>query len=138
MHRKPTSGPLRDGPFSASMASGPADMLSYWPPRIHAPGSSVVLTPTRHWASPVELTIVLHWRHVSERGPQSATHSITFPTMSTTPTADTQRLRDPVGIRIPLAVLQVVAPSSGPGSGVPATAACHSAFDGSLLPALAH
>ena len=35
-------------------------------------------------------------------------------------------------------MLQSVVPLSGPGSGVPATAACHSAFDGSRLRAFSH
>jgi hypothetical protein len=54
--------------------------------------------------------------------------------MSKAPSDDTQLLRDPVGTLVnALAVLQSVVPLSGPGSGVPATAACHSAFDGSRL-----
>ena len=35
-------------------------------------------------------------------------------------------------------VLQSVVPLSGPGSGVPVTPTCHSAFVGNRLPALAH
>jgi hypothetical protein len=35
-------------------------------------------------------------------------------------------------------VLQSVVPLSGPRSGVPITAACHSAFDGSRLRAFSH
>jgi hypothetical protein len=59
--------------------------------------------------------------------------------MSNAPRADLQPLREPAGIALnALAVLQSVVPSSGPGSGVPATAACHSAFDGKRLPALSH
>jgi len=37
-----------------------------------------------------------------------------------------------------VAVLQSVVPLSPPGSGVPITAACHSAFDGSRLRAFSH
>ena len=47
-----------------------------------------------------------------------------FPTMSNAPRADTQAIRDPVATATPaLAVLQSVVPLSGPGSGVPMTAA---------------
>ena len=59
--------------------------------------------------------------------------------MSKAPRADTQPLRDPVATATnALAVLQSVVPLSGPGSGVPVTAACHSAFDGSRLRAFLH
>ena len=59
--------------------------------------------------------------------------------MSKAPRADTQPLRDPVAATANvLAVLQSVVPLSGPGSGVPVTAACHSAFDGSRLRAFSH
>src|SRR5882724_4203425 len=60
--------------------------------------------------------------------------------MSKAPSADTQPLRDPVAtcVLLTLAVLQSVVPLSGPGSGVPATANCHSAFDGSRLRELPH
>jgi hypothetical protein len=55
--------------------------------------------------------------------------------MSNAP-APTPGRADPVAIALnALAVLHSVVPSSSPGSGVPATAACHSAFDGSRLPA---
>ena len=59
--------------------------------------------------------------------------------MSNAPRDETQPLRDPVatGENV-LLVLQSVVPLSGPGSGVPATAACHSALDGSRLPAFLH
>ena len=53
--------------------------------------------------------------------------------MSKAPRADLQLLRDPVRDAEPIALLQSVVPLSGPGSGVPATAACHSAFDGRRL-----
>jgi hypothetical protein len=71
---------------------------------------------------------------VVDCGTQSATHSNRLPTMSKAPSADTQSLRDPVATATsgePL--LQSVVPLSRPGSGVPITAACHSAFDGSRL-----
>ena len=59
--------------------------------------------------------------------------------MSKAPSDDTQLLREPVATTVNvLRVLQSVVPLSGPGSGVPATAACHSAFDGSRLPAFVH
>jgi len=59
--------------------------------------------------------------------------------MSKAPSADTQLLRNPVATVVnTLFVLQSVAPSSGPASGVPATAACHSAFVGSRLRAFLH
>ena len=94
--------------------------------------------------SPVGLTPVSHVPvpHVTDRGTQSATHSKRLPTMSNAPRADLQLLRDPVGATASvLLVLQSVVPLSGfglPGSGVPATAACHSAFDGSRLRAFSH
>ncbi|MGH6630333.1 MAG: hypothetical protein ACREB3_11440, partial [Burkholderiales bacterium] len=46
-------------------------------------------------------------------------------------------LRDPARDTEPVALLQSVLPLSGPGSGVPATAICHSALVGRRLPALA-
>ena len=59
--------------------------------------------------------------------------------MSKAPRDDTQLARDPVRATANvLAVLQSVEPLSGPGSGVPATAACHSALDGRRLPEFAH
>ena len=48
--------------------------------------------------------------------------------------AETQLLRSPVPSAIMPVVLQSDVPSSGPGSGVPTTAACHSALDGRRLP----
>ena len=52
---------------------------------------------------------------------------------------ETQLLRDPVSTTdIVLFVLQSVVPLSGPGSGVPTTAASHSALKGSRLPAFVH
>src|SRR5262245_52543777 len=82
--------------------------------------------------------------HPVEIGTQSATHSARLPTMSKAPRSETHLLRAPVSATVPLppsgtsAVLQSVVPSSGPGSGVPFAATCHSALVGSRLPALAH
>src|SRR5262249_33946706 len=77
-----------------------------------------------------------HAPQSTDCGTQSATHSNRLPTMSNAPRADTQALREPVGVGSnAFAVLQSARPSSGPGSGVPATATCHSAFVGSRLPA---
>jgi len=53
--------------------------------------------------------------------------------MSKAPRADTQLAREPVSDTEPPSLLQSVVPLSGPGSSVPATAACHSAFEGSRL-----
>jgi len=75
--------------------------------------------------------------HPLEAGTQSATHSARLPTISKAPRAETQLLREPVRERPSLAVLQSVVPLSGPGSGVPFTPICHSAFVGSRLPELA-
>src|SRR5262245_39555165 len=107
------------------------------PPRISAPGPpSLSLAPARHMRSslkPPQSTQPV------ERGTQSAVHSATLPTMSKAPRADTQALREPVRVVVALlAALQVVAWSSGPGSGVPFTPTCHSALVGSRLPELAH
>src|SRR5262245_31553736 len=117
------------------MARGPATLLARKsPPRRSAPGAPSVAAPARHWPSSVELASWLQLPHVLARGTQSATSSSTLPTMSKAPSADTQLLREPVstGARV-LNVLQSVVPLSPPGSGVPSTAACHSAFDGNRL-----
>ena len=59
--------------------------------------------------------------------------------MSWAPRVETHAPRAPVGVLTPsLAVLHVATPSSGPESGVPFAATCHSALVGSRLPALAH
>jgi hypothetical protein len=59
--------------------------------------------------------------------------------MSKAPRVETHPGRDPVASTSKaLAVLQSRVPSSGPGSGVPATAACHSAFVGRRLAAFVH
>ena len=59
--------------------------------------------------------------------------------MSKAPRDDTQALRDPVRDTANVfPVLHSVKPLSPPGSGVPATAACHSAFDGNRLRAFSH
>jgi predicted RecA/RadA family phage recombinase len=65
---------------------------------------------------------------------QSATHSWTFPTMSNTPQADLQLLREPVFTIPGELTAQSVVRLSVPGSGVPATASCHSWFVGRRLP----
>jgi hypothetical protein len=99
----------------------------------------VVSAPATHWMSPVGLTPGVQLPHTVDRGTQSATHSNRLPTMSKVTRDETQLLRDPVRTAdIVLFVLQSVVPLSGPGSGVPATAACHSALDGSRLPAFVH
>jgi hypothetical protein len=59
--------------------------------------------------------------------------------MSKAPRAETQLLREPVRVAAnALFVLQSVVPLSGPGSGVPTTAPCHSAFDGRRFAAFSH
>ena len=58
--------------------------------------------------------------------------------MSYAPRADLQLLREPVFTALGPKVLQSVEPLSGPGSGVPITAACHSALVGSRLRAFSH
>src|SRR5262245_61366162 len=122
-------GPNTDGPKLALTVNGPAAVP--WPkspPRSSALGPAVVLAPERHILS---LLKPPHPGHAVERGTQSATHSYRLPTMSNAPRADTQAVRDPVAtVSRALAVLHAVVPSSSPGSGVPATAACHSAFEG--------
>src|SRR4051794_21500747 len=91
------------------------------PPRIMAPGPSVVLAPARHISSSLKLP---HPGHAVESGAQSATHSHTLPTISNAPTLETQPERDPVETRssgsdkVELVVLQDVIPLSGV-SGVP-------------------
>src|SRR5262249_28419271 len=71
----------------------------------------------------------------SAKSAQSATNSMAFPTMSTTPQLDLQWLRDPVLTGPGEFVAHVVAPSSAaPGSGVPAAAPCHSTFVSSRFP----
>src|SRR5215470_15215009 len=116
-------------------ASGPPIEVNA-PPRTSAPGKfAVVLAPARHMKS---LLKPPHPVQFVEKGTHSATHSATLPTMSKAPLADTQSPRVPVSDKSSPAVLQSVVPSSGPGSGVPFAATCHSAFVGSRLPALAH
>src|SRR5690606_21045488 len=78
-----------------------------------------------------------HVPQAVERGTQSATHSKRFPTMSKAPCVETQADREPVRVAAnTLKVLQSVVPLSGPGSGVPVTATCHSTFDGRRFAAL--
>src|SRR5262245_10826349 len=135
-----TSGGGKDSATRPSTSSGPARVpLRKSTPRRSAAGSTTKSkspgsAPARHLASPVGLTPGLQVPHVVDRGNQPATHSERLPTMSKAPSVDVQLLRDPVLTAAnTLPVLQSVVLLSGPGSGVPATAACHSAFDGSRL-----
>src|SRR5436190_8513275 len=136
------SNAVTDGATPPWMASGPGFTVGLMlPPRMSAPGSPVVAAPIRHCKSPVGLTPAVHVPQpdVVDRGTQSATHSQTFPTMSNAPRADVQLLREPLFTVVPTLVqLQSVVPLSAPGSGVPITAACHSAFEGSRLRAFSH
>src|SRR5262245_19772603 len=129
---------VEDGGMSRT-ASGPAvGPKKKAPPRTRAPGKvEVVLAPTRHISS---LLKPAQPRQFVEFRTQSATHSARLPTMSKAPRAETQLLRAPVGDRPGPSpeVLQSVVPLSGPESGVPFAATCHSALVGSRLPALAH
>src|SRR4030095_16503289 len=71
--------------------------------------------------------------------PQSATNSITLPTMSWAPTSDTHLLREPVSAMVGPPRLHWLGGSScGHGSGVPSAAACHSAVLGNRFPELRH
>src|SRR5262245_57266596 len=100
-----------------------------WAPASRVRRDPVPLTMLLFFA--VGLTPALHVPRPVDSRTQTATHSNRFPTMSKAPRANTQLLRDPVLTAVlALFVLQSVMPLSGPGSGVPATAACHSAFDG--------
>jgi hypothetical protein len=54
---------------------------------------AVVLAPDRHIESSLNPP---QSGHSVERGTQSATHSVRFPTMSNTPTSETQAAREPV------------------------------------------
>src|SRR4030095_274576 len=104
--------------------SGPASEPSLKdPPRNTAPGVVLVsLAPARHISSLLKPPQDVQ---VGESGSQSATHSVRLPTMSKAPRADTQALRAPVIDTAPEALLQSVARSSGPGSGVPFAPTCH-------------
>jgi len=101
----------------------------YPPPRTKAAGAGVIVSaPARH----MELLVVLPPLNVAQPGHavdvgiQSATHSLTLPTMSNAPHAETQPVRAPVATAVAAAeTLQSVVPLSVPGAGVPA-AACHS------------
>jgi hypothetical protein len=65
-----------------------------------APGPLlVVLAPARHMMSSLKLA---QPGHSAETGTQSATHSITLPTMSNAPRAETHPLRDPVANHRPV------------------------------------
>src|SRR5262245_34184184 len=132
---------VEDGGLVARTASGPASgppRTAKAPPRSSAPGKfAVVLAPARPMSSllkPPQPGLFV------EAGTQSATHSATLPTISKAPRAETQPLRAPVGVvnvGTTPTLLQSVVPLSGPGSGVPFAATCHSALVGSRLPALA-
>src|SRR4029453_10909099 len=128
------------GPAGFVGGCGGRNTLEKWPPRSSAAGSPSVAAPARHCVSPVGLRPALQLPQLVARGTQSATNSSTLPTMSKAPSEDTQRLRDPVAVRLKGRpdVLQSFISSSGPGSGGPATAACHSAFDGKRLRAVLH
>src|SRR5262249_14978722 len=130
----------KDSATRPSRSSGPASVpLRKSPPRRRAGGSSTKskspgARPARHRAPPVGRHPGLQVQHIVDRGNQLATHSERLPTMSKAPSVDVQLLRDPVLTAAnTLPVLQSVVLLSGPGSGVPSTAACHSAFDGSRL-----
>src|SRR5829696_8291841 len=72
-------------------------------------------------------------------GPQSATNSMTLPTMSWAPTSERHLLRAPVATAdAPLTLHCSAGSSCGQGSGVPNAAACHSALLGRRLPELRH
>src|SRR5262249_50950649 len=115
-------------------------MLPNSPPRTSAPGSPASLAPNKHWKSPVGLAAALQklTHSGSDRGTQSATHWASLPTLSKARSGEPQL----VGSRVPTksagVVLQSVIPLSGPGSGVPTPAACHSALDGRRLPEFVH
>src|SRR5499426_2104246 len=122
-----------DGGMSRT-ASGPASgPKKNAPPRTSAPGKfAVVLAPARHISS---LLKPPQPGQLVESGTQSATHSARLPTMSKAPRAETQLLRAPVrdgelSASAASDVSQSVVPSSGPGSGVPFAATCHSALVG--------
>src|SRR5262249_21793051 len=118
-----------DGPPLPLTAKTPASApLNPLPPRSRAPGPLKVFAPARHIAS--SLKPRLQPRHTVDSGTQSATHSLTFPTMSNAPQADLQFDREPVLVGAltpppPLFVLHSVVASSTL-SGVPAAARCHS------------
>src|SRR6266481_6173273 len=85
-------------------------------PRSRAPGPVVVVSaPAKHIPSSLKLP---QPGQAVDRGTQSATHSITFPTMSKAPTSETQLLREPVATKAstpappPLAVLQSCDPAA--------------------------
>src|SRR5918995_5874278 len=72
-------------------------------------------------------------------GPQSATNSMTLPTMSYAPTSETHLLRAPVvTAEGPLTLHCSAGSSCGQGSGVPSAAACHSALLGRRFPEFRH
>src|SRR5687767_8269540 len=100
------------------------------PPRTTAPGPKpAVDAPERHIPLLLKLPQLVH---PVDRGTQSATHSATFPTMSLAWKREMQPKLAPVFSNDPPGpMLHRSAP------GVPAAAACHSAFDGRRLPEFA-
>src|SRR5262249_55299220 len=138
--RNPTksSAPRVSG-GAASIASGPASgPEKNPPPRTSAPGNvELPVAPARPISSslkPPQPGVLVG------AGSQSATHSKRLPTMPKAPGAETPPLRAPVSVGKPTLgpVLQSVVPLSGPGSGDPLAATCHSALVGSRLAELAH
>src|SRR5262245_10604104 len=139
---------LSDGFVPASTMKVPAPAPSAkLPPRVNAPGRlsvplsspglKVVPGPPTQLRSPPRLAGQLV--QLTERSAQSATHSATFPIMSSAPHADRQLAREPVSAGSTEFVTHVIAPSSAtPGSGVPAAAPCHSRFVRSRFPDSRH
>ncbi len=92
---------------------------------LSSPGLPVVPGPPTQLKSPSK--VAGQFVQLTERSPQSETHSFTFPIMSNTPQADLQLSREPVSAGPAEFVTQVVEASSAtPGSGVAAAALCHS------------
>src|SRR5213596_1268649 len=120
------------------------------PPRINAPGMllklpvspalPVVPGPPKQLKSPPAIPVwLVQSVQLTDLSAQSATHSVTFPTMSNTPQLDLQFDREPVFTASPAAeMLQSDVPLSVPGSGVPAAAPCHSWLVSSRFPESRH
>src|SRR5262249_39543308 len=95
-----------------------------------APGAgNVEFIPARHMKSSLKVSHPGHT--VWECGTQSAVHSCALPIMSKTPQLDLHADREPVGttsVTPPSTPTShsVALSSEAPGSGVPATARCHS------------
>src|SRR5262245_31357799 len=123
-HRNPIALLRSEGNPPASTANTPAAVpSSQLPPRFSAPGRlrvpavssamPVVPGPPKQLKSPPKSDGQLVQE--TARSAQSATHSFTFPTMSNTPQADVQLVREPVSAG-PTSVTQVLEPSSAPRS----------------------